>query len=337
MNICKNIIELSKLSFIFIFKTYYFLGDKMLNDKEIFNQSMVNNLYFLRTIREFATSIELSFYETNQQYIDKANSFRKEAESLVLDTVNLANGNVNKNFLDYALNTIKYSKDIEILTEKIFHINLNRNITDNEQSVKASNNIIVTNEMVKKVNEINEKALVLSQNFISFANDIKALLLKNELFSNLYPDYYTYVYDDISIYIADLKRIIYKENYSPIYVMDMEYFFNEALGKTAEFIRGWLDPIHLDLFDRATYFANAFRNITNAYLGVNMTPDLQSELKMKTINLVKQYKLFVEQIIEKLLDATIYLAVSPITIDNVYTSINSYLYAIEFNNENSPM
>ena len=309
----------------------------MLTNVEIFNQSIVNNLYFLRTIREFAASIELSFYETNQVYIDIANNFRKEAESLVLETTKLANGNVNQNFLEYALNTVKYSKEIELLTEKIFNINLNRSITDSELSIKANSQITVTNEMLEKTKAINEKALVLSQNFITFANDIRSSLLKNELFSSLYPDYYTYIYNDISIYISDLKRIIYKENYSPMYVMDMEYYFNEALGKTAEFIRGWLDPINLDLFDRSTYFANSFRNITNEYLNVNMTPDLQIELKSKTINLVKQYKLFVEQIIEKLLNASLYLAVSPITIDNIYTSINSYLYAIQFNNENSPL
>ena len=55
----------------------------MLENKEIFNESMVNHIYFLGTIRSFCTTIGLTFFKNNQDYIDRAITLGYRATDII--------------------------------------------------------------------------------------------------------------------------------------------------------------------------------------------------------------------------------------------------------------
>ena len=62
----------------------------MLSDTLFIQQSLINNLFYLRTIREFCLTIQLSFYENNKSYSEIAEGFRKRYEELEEQTIILA-------------------------------------------------------------------------------------------------------------------------------------------------------------------------------------------------------------------------------------------------------
>ena len=55
----------------------------MLNNKNIYEESIVNHIYFASTIRSFCTTIGLTFFKNNQNYIDRAIALGYQATDIV--------------------------------------------------------------------------------------------------------------------------------------------------------------------------------------------------------------------------------------------------------------
>ena len=94
-----------------------------------------------------------------------------------------------------------------------------------------------------------------------------------------------------------------------------------------KYIRGFLDTIESELFDKASYFVNAFASLTEKYL---KTKDNPINLSIETERLVISYKEYVSNLIEELLKANVYLITPPITLDNFLTNINVYLFILKY-------
>ena len=146
-----------------------------------------------------------------------------------------------------------------------------------------------------------------------------------ELFSYSYPDFFNYMYDEISVYGRDIERILSKKDYTDFYISEYAYYFNELLRESALYIRGFLDTKEGDIFDMASYYINAFANLTEKYLK-NDSDNLNVESEKLVIN----YQKFVSGVIEKLLKSKISFITPPITLDNFLTNINVYLFLMKY-------
>ena len=54
----------------------------MIDNKEIYEESLGNHIYFSSTIRYFCTIIGLTFYRNNQDYIDRAITLGRRATGI---------------------------------------------------------------------------------------------------------------------------------------------------------------------------------------------------------------------------------------------------------------
>ena len=68
-----------------------------------------------------------------------------------------------------------------------------------------------------------------------------------------------------------------------------------------------------------------FANLTEKYLKNN-----NNDLSIETEKIVLNYKLFVSDIIDRLLRDEVYFIIPPTTLDNFLTNINVYLYIIKY-------
>ena len=134
------------------------------------------------------------------------------------------------------------------------------------------------------------------------------------------------MFDEISVYERDIKRIESKNDYTNFYLREFVYYFNELLRSSAKYIRGFLDTNEQESFDKASYFVNAFQSLTEKYLKNKDNINLNIE----TERLVLEYKKYVINLIEKLLESKIYFITPPITLDNFLTNINVYLFIIKY-------
>ena len=301
----------------------------MLTDKEFFIESLRDHLYYLRTIREFCITIELSFYKNNEKYIKMAQDFANKCDELGKEAISYTAGFVSKEALDSGIYVTEFSLPCEKLTEKLFGIKIDTAFTEEELRLQAGINENINTSIIEGIKRLNQKALVYAKNFSTFCVEIRDKLDTNNLFSFSYSDFFSYIFDEINTYILDLERIIRMEGYSPIYAVGYEYNFVVTLQKTARFIRDWVDVKNEDVFDMANYFVNSFGEIIDKYLKASISPDVQEELSIETKKELTDYQEFLKNILRKLIEGEIYFITPPVSIDNIYTSVNFYKFTLD--------
>ena len=299
----------------------------MIEDKGIYQESLVNHIYFAGTIRSFCSTIGLTFFKNNQDYIDRAVGLGYRATDIINKSLLYLNKELATIILENDVYITPYTRELDLLTEKLFDIDLVIKTDKDTEILKTRKEVSVNSEIINKIEELNNEAMNLINDFKDFCKEIKGKLDSQELFSYLYPDFFNYMYDEISVYGRDLERIMSKEDYTNLYLSEFIYYFNELLRESALYIRGFLDTKDQDVFDMASFYVNAFANLTEKYLKKS---DTDVNLNLQTEKLVINYKQFVTDIIEKLLKAKIYFITPPLTLDNFLTNINVYLYILKY-------
>ena len=302
----------------------------MLNEREFYIESLRDHLYYLRTIRNFCITIELSFYKNNLKYIEMCQDFANKCDELGKEAISYTGGFVSQEALENNIYVSEFSLACEKLTEKLFGININTTFTEEELKFQAGLNKKID---VEKVKSLNEKALTYAKNFSAFCVEIRDKLDNNELFSFSYSDFFNYLFDEVNTYILDLERLIRMEGYSPIYAIGYEYNFAQTLLKTAMFIRDWVDVNATDVFDMANYYVNSFKEIIDKYLKASISPDVEKELSDVTNNVLTDYQDFLKNIITRLINHKLYFITPPVSLDNIYTSVNFYKFTMNLESE----
>lgn len=301
----------------------------LLTDKEFYIQSLRDHLYYLRSIKEFCLTIELSFYKNNAEYIALSQNFADKANELGKEALSYTGGLVSPEALESGIYVTEFSLPCEVLTEKLFGINIDTTFTEEELKFQAGLNQNINDQLVNNIKKLNEKALIFAQNFKMFCNEIREKLDSNQLFSFSYSDFFSYLFDEIDSYILDLQRIVAMEGYSPIYAVGYEYKFATTLQKTARFIRDWVDISNKDVFDLASYYVNSFGEIIDLYLKASISPDVQETLSINMNNILKDYQDFLRNILTRLINGELYFITPPISIDNIYKSVNFYKFVLD--------
>ena len=298
----------------------------MLNNKDIFEQSLVNHIYFAGTIRSFCTIIGLTFYKNNQNYIDRSIALGYRATDIINKTILQMNNVIAPEVLKNEVFITKYTKEIYELTEKLFGVNLQIQTEKDKDLLKSRGDVQYNDETMVKVDDLNKQSLILIDDFNKFVQEIKNKIDNHDLFSYLYPDFFNYMYEEISVYGRDIERILSKKDYTNFYLGEFRYYFNELLRKSAEYVRGFLDTSHQDIFDMASFYVNSFADLTEKYLKDKNNKSLVNETEKLVIN----YKNFISNCIEKLLRSELYFITPPIVLDNFLTNINVYLFILTY-------
>ena len=305
----------------------------MLTKEEFYIQSLRDHLYYLRTIKDFCVTIELSFYKNNEDYINTVKSFEKKSTELIKTALDYTNGLVSKEAIEKEIYVSEYTLPCEKITEKLFGINLDTAITEEELKLIEGINPNINDNLISNINELNKNALTFAKNFKDLCNEIRTKMNNNNLFSFLYIDFFNYLFDEVNTYINDLERIMLMESFSPIYAASYEYNFATTLQKTARFIRDWVDVSRKDIYDVATYYVNSFGTIIDSYLKANISPMVQEQLFQEMNSLLNDYKSFIKDILDELINNKIFFITPAVSIDNIYTSVNFYKFVLDITNE----
>ena len=305
-------------------------GDFMINEINFIENTIINNLYYLRTLRELSARIELSLPPKYTEYIEIFANFSKECEKLADKIINYANGNVPANALNSEIFVTKYTLQTEELTNKLFDYNLNTNLTKRELALKPGTPI-PTEELITALNEINQKALNIANEFTTYTTNLYQLINNQEAFAFYYNSLNESIAFEMQLYISILERLINRDNLSPIYATDYEYGFNEQLKSIATFIRGECDPKNNDIFAEANNFVDEYTKLLLEYETMTITPITQKNMTESSIEITTRFKVFVENCLQKLLNKELYFISPPITKDNSLTDINFFLYNLQEN------
>lgn len=299
----------------------------MINDVEFIRGSINNGLYYLRSIREYCATIQLSFFGVNEEYIKTAEMFALKCEELGKPLIEYANGNVSQESLDTDIFVTPYTLPLEKLTEKLFGININTELTEQELKLK-SGVIVPTQELISNLEKINAQATVLVTNFIEFCREIFAGQEKREIFLYLWPCLILLIMEDCKTYKNILERLKTRSSADPTFVATYEYNFNKFLRDIALFLRNFACPSNEDIFIKLQSFVSEFNYLLEEYKALPMSPSNQEKLTAKSKDLVQRFSSYVEELIKMVLDEKIYFTVAPIALDNMYTSVNFFKYIL---------
>ena len=301
----------------------------MLTDKEFFLQSLVSNLYYLWTLREYSARIEVSLPPIYSSYINKSNELARRAEALNKRVAEFAyNDGLPKNVVESGIVLTPYTLELELLTEKLFGIDIDTEITEKEKQVKIVMDVNPTDAEVKEMEEINTQALALVNDFIEYANDLYEKIQNQEVFAFYYNSLNLYLVEEAKLYVSSLTRLKAKSTINPSYVLDAQYFGTQGMQAIATYIRGEIDPMYKDIFDEANNFVTEYRNMLAEYENMVMTPENQKNMTLNSLELALRLKAFVEKCIQKLLNKEIYFISAPITKDNELTAVNFFIFGL---------
>ena len=302
----------------------------MLSDSKFIENSLISNLYYLRTLREFCTRVQLSLPSNYKEYIDIAGKLAKQCEELGSRIMKYANGNIPSVALNSDIFVTPYTLKLEELTNKLFAYDINTDITKQELALEPG--IPKPNpELIQALEEINQEALNIANEFINFSSELSNNVSNQNAFCFYYNSLNTNTVYEMNVYISILERLINKDNLDPLYVIDYEYGFNKLMAGIATYIRGECDPIYVDVINQANNFVNEYNNLVLEYENIILSPENQKNMTDNSIELSKRFKLFVEDCLNKLLKKELYFSSPPITKDNALTDINFFIYNLEEN------
>lgn len=302
----------------------------MLSDSKFIENSLISNLYYLRTLREFCARVQLSLPSTYKEYIDTAGKLAKQCEKLGSRIMKYANGNIPSVALNSDIFVTPYTLRLEELTNKLFAYDINTDITKQELALEPG--IPKSNpEIIQALEEINQEALNIANEFINFSSELSNNVSNQNAFCFYYNSLNTNTVYEMNVYISILERLINKDNLDPLYVIDYEYGFNKLMAGIATYIRGECDPIYVNVVNQANNFVNEYNNLVLEYENIILSPENQKNMTDNSIELSKRFKLFVEDCLNKLLKKELYFSSPPITKDNALTDINFFIYNLEEN------
>ena len=300
----------------------------MLTDKNFFLQSLVSNLYYLWTLREFSARIEVSFPPIYKEYIDRSNELAKRAEINNKRAAKYANNSLPETVVNSEIIITPYTLQLELLTEKLFGIDIDTSITELEKSIKPGN-MNPTKEQVNDMQEINEESKKIANDFIDFANELHSKMENQEIFAFYYNSLNLYVVEEATLFKTSLERLTERATVNPSYIIDYEYYSTMEMQAIATFIRGEIDPMFKDIFDEANNFVIEYRNILDEYDKMILTPENQKNMTINSLEIAERFKKFVENCIKRLLNKEIYFISPPITKDNALTTINFFIFNLK--------
>ena len=301
----------------------------MLTEEEFYKESIDANLYYLRTLRDFCINIELSFYGNNP-YKRRAEALARRSQDLGKEIVTLTNGKVPSKGLNYQIFYTEYTLPIERLTEKLFNLNLGTDITEMQLKLIPTDTFEVNDELINTMTSINERALIIADEFIELAREIKDEMTSNNLFSYSYPTMYNFMIIAIELYIGELNRLKERIRKDPIIALDTEYGYNITTYEITSFLRGLIDPNAMPYIEALNNILNnTYPELLEDYNSLPLSPENQQNLTERSIAVIRRIRLLISNMLRDLLDAKLYFIIEPLAIDNFYRNINYFLYILD--------
>ena len=304
----------------------------MISNELLVQQSLINNLFYLRTLREFSINLELSFFENNQNYINTARDFGNRFEELGERTLTLAENRLAPQLLESGIFVTPYTLDSELLTEKLFGIDINTTLTETELSLTSGNSKQITQDIVDMVTKLNEDAYVVTQNFIDFVSAVLEEMINNEIFSSSYPLFYRYMILESNLYLEDLERLIKKTSADPVYIVGFQYYYLQVMKWQAQFIAGLSNPEQQSIIDQAREFEKEFELLMSNYDNSQISPEKTLIFNENALEIVERFKYFITSIIQGVLNSNLYFIIEPIFLDNLLTEVNYFIYLLKGSN-----
>ncbi|MGD9568967.1 MAG: DUF2935 domain-containing protein [Sedimentibacter sp.] len=236
-------------------------------------QSLELHLFFSRIMKEHSFFLQIAFTPRDLNYSQKADEFRREYDKVLDEVIFLSNGNVGQSVLQSGEVFTPYTIPAEMASSYFTGVRIPSELTQREAQLMGSNNITVNSQLEERVYQINQRVIELTQALIQFKTNILNNVLSCNMFTVNYPLLIDHIMREAKLYVQTIQRIQSRE-YIDVEreALEQEMFWNRIMAEHSKFIRGFLDPSEVELFDAANNFGKEFDQLTlDAKAAMDMT------------------------------------------------------------------
>ena len=289
-----------------------------MNQNDYVSLSLELHLFFDRIMKEHSFFLETAFMEKDKDLKRIAGDFQKDFSMILSRIVNLADNNINQNYLNSGEMITDNTLEAEIKTSNLSGIEIDSNIT--RKQIKLKSGMINANQMlVNSISAINRKTLPLIQNLIRFKTNILNNVLSCKIYTTNYPLLINHIINEAKMYYNLLSKIEKKEPFDRNYIYEQELFWNNIMKEHAEFIRGLLDPTEKELIIEANKYAKEYEAIIEQF------NNYQNNLKNISLNETINFRNFKIAGEEGILDCKIKSIIVPLLADHVLREANHFI------------
>ena len=285
--------------------------------------SLETHLFFSRIMKEHALFLEAGLPCKNNEWVQRADAFRKEFEELLCDVVKISDGRINSQILDSEELVTEFTIPTEKSTAQLSGIPINSEITKKEKNLTPGECRDNYREAARMVHQLNERALCLLNGFISFKENILREVENCRLFTTNYPLLIQHILREARLYHATIDNLMRNRQVSYKGIWGTEEFWNQIMMEHALFIRGLLDPSEEALIKTANDFAMDYKRL----LEMAKQQDCLAMQKMTEASLREtlKYRDFKTAGTKGILSRDISSIILPLLADHVLREANHYI------------
>lgn len=291
--------------------------------------SIETHLFFARIMREHALFLEAGFPCKEEAWIQKADWFRAQFESLLRDALTLASGHVRPCVVSSNEFVTEFTVSAERKTVQLSGIPIDSTLSEQAKLLSCQENIPVNRAFLSRVVTLNRRALHLLGGLISFKEQLLTAVQNCSVFNANYPLLIAHILREAKLYRSLVEDLMSNRRITKANLLDTEIFWNQIMMEHALFIRGLLDPCEETLIDTADDFATDYQRLLE--LAKRQEHLATEELTKKSIEETSKYRSFKASATSGILDCKISAVILPLLADHVLREANHYLRLLTCN------
>ena len=231
-------------------------GEIALMDRYV-TLSLELHLFFARIRKEHALFLEAGFTPANEEFVRKADFYKRGFESVLRRAIGLSHGITDQSVLESGELFTEFTANAERQTQCFTGIPIDRELTAMAARLRCGGPCRVSPVLCRQVRQLNETALRLLDGLIGFKETTLKRVLACRMFTMNYPLLLEHIIREAKLYrtfLRDAERCCLGGQT----MKETEVFWNQIMMEHAQFIRGLLDPTEDALIKTSDAFAQEY-------------------------------------------------------------------------------
>ena len=231
-------------------------GEIALMDRYV-TLSLELHLFFARIMKEHALFLEAGFTPANEEFVRKADFYKRGFESVLRRAIGLSHGITDQSVLESGELFTEFTANAERQTQCFTGIPIDRELTAMAARLRCGGPCRVSPVLCRQVKQLNETALRLLDGLIGFKETTLKRVLACRMFTMNYPLLLEHIIREAKLYrtfLRDAERCCLGGQT----MKETEVFWNQIMMEHAQFIRGLLDPTEDALIKTSDAFAQEY-------------------------------------------------------------------------------
>ncbi|MCF2617808.1 DUF2935 domain-containing protein [Oscillibacter valericigenes] len=219
--------------------------------------SLELHLFFARIMKEHALFLEAGFTSANEEFVRKADFYKRGFESVLRRAIGLSHGITDQSVLESGELFTEFTANAERQTQCFTGIPIDRELTAMAARLRCGGPCRVSPVLCRQVRQLNETALRLLDGLIGFKETTLKRVLACRMFTMNYPLLLEHIIREAKLYrtfLRDAERCCLDGQT----MKETEVFWNQIMMEHAQFIRGLLDPTEDALIKTSDAFAQEY-------------------------------------------------------------------------------